>query len=133
MVSGAVPVNWAAEYVGIPFREHGRDRTGCDCWGLYRLAYGERFGVWLEEYVCPAERAVQADTIRREAEFAAVVLPGQVQPGDAVFLRALGVVSHIGMVLGGGMMLHTRRGTDAAIEPYRRGRWAQRVAGFRRP
>jgi cell wall-associated NlpC family hydrolase len=29
---------WAADYVGIPFREHGRSRDGADCWGLYWLS-----------------------------------------------------------------------------------------------
>ncbi len=41
---------WAAGYIGIPFRERGRDRAGCDCWGLVRLVLGERFGVAVPSY-----------------------------------------------------------------------------------
>jgi len=34
---------WASTYVGIPYRFAGRDRAGCDCWGLVRLVLAERF------------------------------------------------------------------------------------------
>ena len=36
------PPAWAGAYVGIPYVDHGRDRAGCDCWGLVRLIIAER-------------------------------------------------------------------------------------------
>ena len=33
--------HWTQKYVGIPYRDLGRDMTGCDCWGLLRLVYGQ--------------------------------------------------------------------------------------------
>ncbi|NMW23861.1 C40 family peptidase, partial [Rhodanobacter denitrificans] len=41
---------WAGPYVGIPYRTHGRDRAGVDCWGLVRLVMAEVFGAELPDY-----------------------------------------------------------------------------------
>jgi cell wall-associated NlpC family hydrolase len=126
---------WAGSYVGLPFRPHGRSRAGLDCWGLYRLVRGERFGEWLDgfdgSYIDTPEG--RAGGIAAESGFALAVPAGNEIVGDAVFLRAAGVVCHIGMVLGGGSMLHIRDGAGSTVEPYCRGPWVRRVEAFRRP
>jgi len=43
-------MRWAGEFVKIPFLINGRSKSGCDCWGLYRLIVLERSGVELPEY-----------------------------------------------------------------------------------
>ncbi len=40
-------MHWTAKYIGIPYEIGGRDGWGIDCWGLLRMAYGERFGIHL--------------------------------------------------------------------------------------
>lgn len=44
------PPLWAGVYVGIPYLDHGRDRAGCDCWGLVRLIIAERTRVVLPSF-----------------------------------------------------------------------------------
>lgn len=39
-----------SEYVGIPFRELGRDKGGVDCWGLIKLIFENEYKIVLPEY-----------------------------------------------------------------------------------
>jgi cell wall-associated NlpC family hydrolase len=123
---------WVAGYVGIPYRPHGQDRSGVDCWGLIRMVHRDVWGRELPAFAYGGDRQERAALFKAEADFLSRDVPtGEV--GDAVFLRVAGVVGHVGLVLGDGMMLHAKEGADSCIEPYDRGRWARRVEGFRRP
>jgi cell wall-associated NlpC family hydrolase len=37
-------------FIGIPYRDKGRDRAGCDCWGIVKLALAEMAGIALPDY-----------------------------------------------------------------------------------
>ena len=49
MSESGIP-DWASEYVGIPYRTHGRDRSGADCWGLICMIWQERLNQPMPEY-----------------------------------------------------------------------------------
>ena len=126
-------MEWVRGYIGLPFRERGRDRTGVDCWGLVRLVYAERLGIVLpgyEEY---------ASTVDREA------IPGLIDAGcrrwtrvesarvfDVAVFDIHGRPMHVGLVLDEARMLHVERGKDACIERYDGSRWAPRLEGIYR-
>lgn len=126
------PKFWWNDYVGVPYRDGGSDRSGCDCWGLVRMVLAERFG---QDVPAPdtlgMDRAAMANAMlaAREAAWEPVADPSS---GDVVLLRVEGQPSHVGIVTLPGWMLHALEGQSAVVESYRAGRWAGRVQGVYR-
>ncbi len=135
---------WCKQYIGLPFKRYGRDRSGVDCWGLYRLALGEQTGNWVplyEQYTFSdlppeedkAERARVAAQIQEDlGRYWTQIPKGQEQPFDGVLMRIYGQPAHVGLVVAPGRMLHIEKGIDAAIEDYAGVHWRHRVLGFYR-
>ncbi|MGE0256918.1 MAG: hypothetical protein AB7N54_20015 [Alphaproteobacteria bacterium] len=140
----AVP-DWVAEYVGIPFREFGRDRSGCDCWGLARLVWAERIGLAVPDAGTDypgfhADLIGKALRDGREAGDWRVVAEGEERPLDAVLMKGYvpgesggyrAVELHVGVVVTPAWLLHVERGIDTCLADYRRDRrLSRRVVGF---
>lgn len=129
---------WVKEYMGIPFRDHGRDRRGLDCFGLLRLVLGEQFGVWLpsysEVYTTAGERGgAEIERAIRENEPLWDKVPrGKERPGDVVLMRIKGFAMHVGVVVEKGKMLHILEGIDSAVEEYGNILWRKRILGIYR-
>jgi cell wall-associated NlpC family hydrolase len=125
---------WVEHYLGIPYREHGRDRDGIDCWGLFMLVHSEIFGRRLPDFAdrYDDDLVSKAGAIDAEARWLSIAITVPTL-GDAVFLRLGAVVAHIGLVIGGGRMLHARDGALSCVESYTSGPWSRRIAAFRRP
>ena len=128
MVSAAV----LSSYIGIPWRDHGRDRNGCDCWGLVRLVYREQLEIDLpsfgDDYVSTADRKALEALLSVGMDDWYEVPRSRAMRLDVVLLRAL--PWHVGIVAGGGAMLHMPRGQAAVIEPYTTGRHGKAVEGI---
>lgn len=131
----AIPA-WAGRYVGIPFLEHGRDRQGCDCWGLVRLVqaeiWGRRLPCLAQGYEDTRDAAAIAglyDCEREHWEEAA----GGGEAGDVVVLRICGSPRHVGVVVAPWVMLHVLQGIDCSLERFDGPIWRPRlVACYRR-
>lgn len=128
---------WAEQYVGLPYRPLGRDREGCDCWGLLALVLREQFGYELPDYsalrwqegVNP--RAVGEGAQEYASRFTPVAL-GQERAGDGVLLRLRGHPLHVGVVVAPTWMLHTHEAANSCVENYTRPLWKHRVIGIYR-
>lgn len=125
---------WAGHYIGLPFKERGRDSAGLDCWGLVRLVLQEQFDIQVPSYThCYASSIDQAQLgplVRRESLNWKVIQAAEVRCGDVVILRMRGEPMHVGLVLGDQQMLHIERGINSVIERYGSLRWKNRIVGF---
>ena len=132
--------DWVNAYVGLPFRAHGRDRDGVDCWGLVRLVLADQFGTRLPSYAGGYASVEDAEDIGRlirgEMGPWREIVPGQEQAGDVVLMRLMNQPMHVGVVVApsseGGWMLHIEDGIDACLEPYDGAKWRRRVLGLYR-
>jgi cell wall-associated NlpC family hydrolase len=125
-------------YIGIPFAEHGRDRGGCDCWGLVRLVQAERFGRRLPDlsqgYASSRDAANIASLYEMERlRWEALAAEASPEAGDVIVLRIAGAVRHVGLVAAPGTMLHILKNINSCLERYDRPLWKNRIeAVYRR-
>jgi peptidoglycan DL-endopeptidase CwlO len=87
---GGQAVAIAERYLGVPYVWGGASPSGVDCSGLVMYVYGQ-LGVSL-----PHNAASQYYSLPHVSE-------SDLEPGDLVFFDGLG---HVGMYIGGGMMIH---------------------------
>lgn len=124
---------WANRYVGLPYRDQGRDHGGCDCWGLVRLVYAAELGIHLPRYTATYVCADAHDEVAALIEKEAVQGPWQQvatpQMFDVLLLRQGRFGSHVGLCLNGARMLHMAQGEQAKIEDYRSAKWGRRYLG----
>jgi len=130
--------SWAAEYVGIPYKPHGRDRLGCDCWGLLCMIWREQLGGNLPEYEGvdwyrgQKPSVIGSDAIEYASKFRQVPIE-EARLGDGILMRMRGHPFHVGLVLTPGWMIHTHEEADSVIEPYRTMTWEKRISAIYRP
>lgn len=129
-------MEWINEYIGLPFKEFGRDRTGCDCWGLCRILLKDRHGIDVPSYLGQYEGCVDAQGLPKliSAESADwdEVLPDWARPGDIGVFRMRGVAMHTGYIVAKGVMLHVYDGTDTVLESFESRLWNTRLVGVYR-
>lgn len=112
---------WVRDYVGIEFRERGRDRAGLDCWGLIRLVYGERYAIALpslaDRYSGVGDSAAIRNLVDHETLTRAVWQPlpvAHAREGDVLLVRASDEW-HCGVMVARHRMLHAQRGACSNV------------------
>ncbi len=125
---------WVADYMGLPFTEHGRDRAGVDCWGVVRLVLAEQFNIKTPSYagdygsVTDEERI--AHLIKSTLGFWTPVHPPRA--GDCVLSRIRKQPSHVGVIVVPGWMLHILHNDCVSLACYDSLRWHSRIIGYYR-
>ena len=94
--SGQAIVDYAAQFLGVPYVWGGTSPSGFDCSGLVQYVY-KQFGYNLNRVACD------------QMKNGIAVSRSQLMPGDLVGFYSSaggGYVGHIGIYVGGGMMIH---------------------------
>ncbi len=108
-------VEEAAGWIGTPYLYGGTTRAGADCSGLVMEVYREVCGVKL-----PRSSAAQS-------RWCAPVEPEKMQPGDLVFFSADSEqVSHVGMFIGDGRMIHASSSRGVMVSALDNPYWLSR-------
>lgn len=95
-------VRTAKQFLGLEYLWAGRSGFGFDCSGLTSLDYR------VHGVVVPRDAAPQSTA-------GVAVAPGRLLPGDLMFYAAGGVVHHVSMYAGRGLMVHAP-GTGRTVE-----------------
>lgn len=127
---------WVGEYVGLPFRSHGRTREGVDCYGLVRLVLSERYGKHLPPldtaYLEAGDRDEVAELLRSLRPLLAGEPIAVPEPGDVAVILVRGTPCHLGLYVGDGYVLEARYGRDSVLERVSDARISRRIEGYYR-
>lgn len=125
-----------ATYIGLPFLEKGRDRTGVDCWGLVAMLLREQFGLevpsYTEDYTTTKEGEEIAALIGRESLDWPEVPLAEAQPGDVLILRIKGQPWHCGLVVEPPCFIHAALGVGTVRERWDALLWSRRIVAVHR-
>ena len=119
------------KYIGLKYKEKGRDFDGVDCWGLVRLFYKNEYQIDLPSF---SSEYTQDDTSRIQ-ELIAQYKEGwekveQPEEGSIVLFRVLGLEAHVGIIVNNNQFLHVRENQDSVIEPLDGSVWKKRIIGY---
>ncbi|MDO5648869.1 NlpC/P60 family protein [Paracoccus sp. (in: a-proteobacteria)] len=124
---------WANRFVGLPYRECGRDRAGSDCYGLACVIYREELGITLPDYLgyASVEEHGEIATLIDGAQQLPMWLPvsGPALAFDLAVFRRGRLQTHLGVVVRHGLMIHMVDQDCAKLERYHSGRWGARLTG----
>lgn len=124
------------KYIGLPFKEFGRDRQGVDCWGLVRLIYMKEWGIELPSYLGEYESAQDEKNLGKliptEAQAWQPVELGNEQEGDVIVIRMRGAPMHTAMVTcpKRRTMIHVHEGINTVHVKYNSMEWRNRIIGI---
>lgn len=124
--------HWSVKFIGVPWTQGGGDWSGVDCLGLAELIYREECVGEFPDYraAWAADPGSVVNTL--DSGLWEAIPAGQERDYDIVVFRALGGPPHVGVVAGGGDMIHAARGSAARLDSYRGPDYVNRIAGFYR-
>lgn len=132
LVLPPMPAPWVAQYIGIPFVDHGRSVQATDCWGLARMVLERQARItrlpdFTTDYSTVKDRRLPDVFAEEMRHWSRVNAP---QLFDVAVLRIGGRPRHVGVMVARGQMLTIDRSTASCIERLDGPRWAGRLEGY---
>ena len=137
---------WAKDYIGLKFKERGRDRDGCDCWGLVRLIAMNELGFNLPSFGEEYESTYKGTEVVEALDVHGIkdghwiqIEEGAEKLGTFILMNGLYLIDgvrhrapmHVGVVVASGRMIHIEEGIDSVLCKYREDRYTRkRIVGF---
>lgn len=128
-------MTWWHKYEKIPFKDKGRDETGCDCYGLLRLIYKKERGIDLPSLLEAYNTVDDKPTLERiiaEDQKKNWIAPPWPGPFDVAVIKMAALPIHIGIVTKPGYILHCKKDVNTVHVPYTGPRAAVKVLTFNR-
>lgn len=116
-------VEEARRWMGTPYRYGGQDRSGTDCSGLVMQVY---------KNVCEVKLP---RTTSDQRVYCIAVPRDRTRVGDLVFFSSKGgrgSVSHVGLYIGNGEMIHASSSRGVTVSSVDTGYWGERFQGIGR-
>lgn len=127
---------WCNDFISVLFKEKGRDRNGCDCWGLARLIYKEKLNIELPlllDYDTTKDSKSISKLYDIEHQDWEEIPVGEEKEFDILVFKIVGLPTHVGVVVKKGIMIHceNKRGSHIT-EYYKDIQWNKRLVGVYR-
>ena len=125
--------SWVQDYLGIPFRQSGRDRGGLDCYGLVLDVLQSVYDSFPPDFDLgnPDPKALRS-YFEQGVSHACWDYVDTPQAGDVIVLFASGHPFHCGVMVDEVTMLHTTKKGGCGIERIDGLMWKYRIMGFYR-
>lgn len=131
-------MEWYEKYIGIPYKELGRDEDGVDCYGLCLMIYKNELGIDIPDYFGIGFKKAKdfKSSVTMKKELQGIILnesshwkeipQNEARPFDLVLFNMLGYVIHIGILIDKNNMLHSFDGRDCLCENLEK-KWRGRI------
>lgn len=107
-------VSEANRWLGTPYNYGGETMAGTDCSGLVMSVYRDVTGVKIPR------------TTREQIRYCTNVARNHIRPGDLVFFASDKEVSHVGLYVGNGAMIHASSSRGVVVSDIDNGYWGDR-------
>lgn len=118
------------DLIGIPYKPHGRDSSGMDCYGVV-VEIMRRQGRKIPDLFYGDTKKETNISVLRSLE---TIIPNtkldKPEEGAVVELLVMGQPSHVGVCLGDGTFIHALKNIGVVIEPLYR--YKSKIRGYYR-